>query len=320
MLHYNNKLLIASPHTSKKSTTCDLCQSSDFAESKLGKVCKRCGVVIEQKVLEYHAPYSETRVQHAPLNSRTQVGSVFERLNSRNSSKLRSLAKTNLRYNQHDQQLEIGKIEISRLFHALQLPHNLKKEVFLAYREVRNRIPAGTKFRSPAGLAAVVVYTMMKLRRISIDQIAILEVSHLSRKEFNEFKLRVCPLFKDYSKRDRKSYVAQKILQVSEHFKLGMEFYFRSKRLLDGLWGKINNTSDEVAAGVIASLSLLIQGSEVVTVSSICKKLGIMPSTVHSQVRKHLIAKYEVQGYKSLVKSRDVIKEVLEKLGLINDK
>ncbi len=315
MVHPYPLVLVA--HKSLKVQTCDLCDSTEFVESKIGMVCKECGAVVEQKALEYHTPYSETRVQHAPLTSRTEIGTYFERVNSKNPSKLKSLSNTNLRYNQQDHQLEIGKVEIARLFHALQLPQQMKKEVFLAYCEVRNRIPAGTKYRSPASLAAVVVYVVMKLRKISVDQQAILDVSHMLKKQFNEFLFKLRPLFKNYAKRDRKAYIAQKILQISEQFKLGMEFYFRSKRMLDGLWAVINNTSDEVVAGLVASLSLLVQGSEEVTVSSICKKLGIMPSTVHAQVRKHLIAKYNVLGYKSLIRSREVVKAVLERMGLL---
>lgn len=315
--HLNKNRLIMSHYTSKGIMSCELCYSSDFAESKLGLVCRVCGAVIEQKQLKYNTPYNESAVHHAPLTAKTQIGTVFERINAPNSTKLRALVKANKRYNNLDHQVEIGRVEIARIFHTLQLPHRLKREVFLMYCETRNRLTPGTKYRSPATLAAVVVYIMMKLRKISIDQNKILEVCNLSRKDFNEFKLKIYPLFKDYAKRDRKAYVSQKILQLSEQFKLGMRFYFQSRKLLDGLWEQIKNTSDEVVAGLIASLTLLTQGSDEVTVSAICKKLGIMPSTIHSQVRKHLVNKYEMKGYKSLIKSRELIKDILLKLELI---
>ncbi len=224
---------------------CDFCHSSDFVQTKIGKVCKTCGVVDEQKVLKYYLPFNEAKVQHAPLTNKTQIGTIFECFNSKNSQRLVSLMKTNRRYNNADYQLEIGRVEISRISHALQLPHRLKKEIFLAYSEVRNRITPGTKFRSPTGLAAVVIYTMMKLRNLSVDQNIILQLTHLSRREFNEFKLKVCPLFNDYSKRNRKAYISQKLLEISEQFKLGMKFYFRSKQMLDRMWSVIKNTRNE---------------------------------------------------------------------------
>ncbi len=286
--YLSNPKVNLSKISSTKKNVCDCCHSSDFVQTKMGKVCKTCGAVDEQKVLKYHLLFNDAKVQHAPLANRTQVGTIFECSNSKNSQGLISLMKTNRRYNNADYQLEIGRVEISRIFHALQLPHRLKKEAFLAYSEVSNRITPGTKFRSPTGLAAVVVYTMMKLKNLSVDQDAILQVTHLSRREFNEFKLKVCPLFRYYSKRDRKAYISQKLLEISEQFKIGMKFYFRSKELLDMMWSVIKNTSDELVAGVVASLSLLSQESGIVTVSSICKRLGIMPSTVHTQVRKHI--------------------------------
>ncbi len=312
-----NRKQVATQSTTQEDSVCECCGSSDFTASEFGKICKACGVIKEQLSMVYNTPYRENAVQHAPMSGFTKIGTLYEQLANQNSSKIRSLKKTNLRYNRPDHQLEIGRVEISRLFHILQLPHRLKRETFQSYCEVRNRLTPGTKYRSPAGLSAVVVYTMMKLRKISIDQIAILEVSHLSRKEFNEFKLKVCPLFRDYAKRDRKAYVSQKLLQISEQFELGMKFYFRSKKILDGLWSQINNTTDEAVAGLTASLCLLTQQSKHVTVTSICNQLGIMPSTVHFQVRKQIIDRYQVQGYKSLLRSRELITTALSKLGLV---
>ena len=96
-----------------------------------------------------------------------------------------------------------------------------------------------------------------------------------------------------------------------------MEFYHLSSKILNKFWDQISCTSDNVVAGLISSLSLLTAFKDIITVNKICKKLDIKMSTVQTQVKKNFIARYNVSGFKSLVKSADLLKEILTKLGIL---
>jgi hypothetical protein len=87
------------------------------------------------------------------------------------------------------------------------------------------------------------------------------------------------------------------------------------------LWDNIKNTKDDVIAGLIASISILCSFKDKnVSVSSICKKLGIKMSTIQSQVKKRIFDEFKISGFTTLIKSTDLLKKVMEKMGLIEVK
>ena len=110
-------------------------------------------------------------------------------------------------------------------------------------------------------------------------------------------------------------------MELAEHFQLGMEFYFQSKNILLHLWESIKNTKDDVIAGLVASIVLLCEHQnkpkEEVNVHLICKRLGIKMSTIQSQVKRRIFERFKVEGFTTLLKSTDLLKKVMHKLGLI---
>jgi len=143
-------------------------------------------------------------------------------------------------------------------------------------------------------------------------------VSNISKKDFNAFKLQILEFFPEYIDRDRKAYVLQKIMELAEHFKLGMEFYFQSKKIMFRLWESIKNTKDEVIAGLVTSISVLCGFKRKdVSVSVICNKLGIKMSTIQSQVKRRIFDQFHVCGFTTLIKSAELLKKVMGKMGLV---
>ncbi len=303
---------------SNSGLTCDICESDDIVETTEGYTCKHCGVVLDICKLEYHQPYNEDAVQYAVLGT-TQIGSTRERSQNGSSMRLKILNKLNgIRDNKYVLGTQ-AKIEISRIFHALNLPKNLKALVFTKFQTLYKSLQPGTKYRAPDKLVPIVIYFCFKLQNISIKESKLLEVSKISKKDFNAFKLQILEFFPQYRTRNRKEYILQKILEISEHCNLGMEFFYQSKKILYKLWDSINNTKDDVIAGLACSISALCSYREEVTVNAICMRLGIKMSTIQTQVKKRIFERFRISGFVSLVKSSDILKMVMGKLGLIDN-
>jgi hypothetical protein len=158
----------------------------------------------------------------------------------------------------------------------------------------------------------------LKFRNISIKESELLEVSNISKKDFSAFKLQILEFFPQYKTRDRKEYIFQRILEITEHYQLGMEFFYQSKKILNKLWESIKNTKDDVIAALVCSISALCSYRESITVNAICMRLGIKMSTVQAQVKRRIFERFRVSGFVSLVKSSDILKKVMEKLGLVD--
>ncbi len=86
------------------------------------------------------------------------------------------------------------------------------------------------------------------------------------------------------------------------------------------LWEQIKNTKDDVIAGLATSISALCSYNEVVNVSSICNRLRIQMSTIQFQVKRRIFEQLNIEGFVSLVRSSDLLKEVMRNLGLLEAK
>ncbi len=68
----------------------------------------------------------------------------------------------------------------------------------------------------------------------------------------------------------------------------------------------------------MTSITLLCSQKKEVSVCAICDRLGIKMSTIHRQVERRVIQRFNVPGFKTLVKSAELLKKVMEKLGVLD--
>ena len=298
---------------------CDNCNSDNIVETREGYSCRACGMVLEVQKFEYNRPYKENRLQYAILGV-TQIGSVRERLQYQNSVRLEKLNKLHSILNNKGAVFNKARIEISRIIDYLNLPESPKRAIFDKFKNFYAALKPGTKYRNPEKLVPLTIYFYLKFQNISIKETELLEISKISKKEFNAFKLQIQKFFPQYKTRDRKEYITQKILEITEHFQLGMDFFYQSKILMNKLWDGIKNTKDDVIAGLSCSITALCLYKEKIAVNAICKKLGIKMSTIQIQVKKVIFERFRVSGFVSLVKSSNLLKQIMNKLELIEIK
>ena len=300
----------------KGGYACDLCNSVNIIETTEGYVCGDCGVVLDMQKLEYHRPYNDDILQYAPLGQ-TQIGTRRERLCLPNSVQWEKRHKLHRIQDNEKAVLNKARMEISRIFSALHLPSAYQKIVLRRVKMVRLKFRPRTKYRNVEKLVPAVIYHTFKLRNIVIDEQDVISVSGITKKEFKDFFFQVRRYISEYKTRNRQEYIIQKILQVTESFGLGMEFFYFSKKILDKLWKLIKNTTDDVIAGVATSIAALCSYKDKVSVNTLCNTIGIRMSTVQFQVRERIFRQLRVGGFISLVRSSDLLIKIMEKLGLI---
>ncbi|MFW9828883.1 MAG: TFIIB-type zinc ribbon-containing protein [Candidatus Thorarchaeota archaeon] len=298
------------------SLQCEICGSENITQNEAGYVCKECGIMLDLQILEYHRPYNQDIIQYDPLG-KTQIGFTKERMQNPQSYQLSRLNRLDsIKSNEENVKIR-AMIEMNRIFEALSLPESDKKNVFSNFVQIRSKIGHGTKYRSPEKLIPIVIYFTYKFDCKPIDEKTLLEVSNIDKKDFQSFKLQIYDFKPEYKERNRMEYVCQKVLEITEHFELGMYFFYQSKKILDKLWDIIKNTKDNVIAGVVTSISALCLPKKLISVSEICRKLNIRMSTIHKQVERKIFERFRVLGFVSLVKSAELLKEVMLKIGVI---
>ena len=296
---------------------CDICGSCDIIETREGYTCRDCGIVLEVQKLEYHRPYDADVVQYAVLG-KTQMGYKSERRATKNSVRLESLNKLDSHRTSEENVVILAKILIKSILTNLDFPLNDFVSILETFKKIRAQLGKGTKYRSTEMLVPCVIYFYYKHNNTPISERELLEVSKISKKDFNDFKIPMASLWPQYKERNRKEYIIQRILEITEHFDLGMPFYYQSYKILSRFYESVKNTKDDVIVGLVTSITLLCSQSEGVSVSALCERLGIKMSTIHRQVERRVIERFRVPGFRSLVKSAGLLKKVMAKLGVLD--
>jgi transcription initiation factor TFIIIB Brf1 subunit/transcription initiation factor TFIIB len=187
---------------------CDICGSDDIADTTEGYVCRTCGIVLEIQKLHYDRPYNADLVQYAKGLGHTQIGNKRERMISPNSGSLKRLSKYNNVREHAKVVVEKSVREISRILSMLGLGENLslRKSVIDKFCKIRPRLHPGSKFRNTEKLTAMILYFCSKVRKVPINPAQLVEISQLSKKEFNAFLFQVTRFFPEYSTYQRQEW------------------------------------------------------------------------------------------------------------------
>jgi len=296
---------------------CDVCGSDDVIETQEGYTCRDCGIVLEIQKLEYHRPYDNDIVQYAVLG-KTQMGYRRERQGMKNAIRLEGLNKLDSLRTSEESVLVAARVEIKRILTALGFPLTDIQPLLEKFKYNRSQLGKGTKYRSPQMLVPCIIYAYYKENNKPIREKDLLEMTNISKKDFNAFKFSILRIWPEYKERNRKEYINRRILEVTEHFDLGMAFFYQSKKILNRFYDTIKATKDDVIIGLVTSITLLCSQHVNVSISVLCNRLDIKMSTIHRQVEKRVMQRFKVQGFKSLVKSADLLKKVMHKLGVLD--
>ena len=308
---------IGRPGNREGFSACEECGGEVITDDIRGEYkCKICGLVQEHQVLEYHRPYNEEVIQNAVIGT-TQIGFRKERLRCSRSVQLEKLNRLQSIRDNKKSILEHAKIEITRIFNALEIPNSLHDIIFQSFKKLRDKIPERTKYRSVEKLVPITIYHVFRHKNLQINEEKLLEVSKISKKDFNKFKLMIQDFLPKLGEYKRRDYIQGKIMEITQTFDLGMPFYYHSKMIMDKLWEIIKDTKDTVIAGLVSSITILCSTDRSITVNHLCKEIGIRMSTIQSQVERKIFKTFKISGFTSLVKSSNLLKDVLAQRGIL---
>jgi len=298
--------------------SCDVCHSRNIRKTPDGYVCGDCGIVLSRLIMEYHRPYDETIIHHAP-KGRTQIGTITERLFTERSPHLNKLNKLDSERSNDERVMISAHYEIRRILSTLGLSLTEVGPVFKLFIKLRKCLQKGTKYRSVRKLVPITIYLYFKLNCKGINEQELLDKSDITKKEFNSFKLQLRNYIPQYYARDRKQFILQKIMNITVAFNQGMQFYHTAENVLEKFWEIIKNTKDDVIAGICTSIIALCETERDLKVNVICTHIGIQMSTIHRQIEQKIFERLRVEGFESLVRSSDLLRKIMVKLGVIED-
>jgi hypothetical protein len=304
-----NKVLI--------TTNCEECGSDLFIVSNGYHTCKGCGFVSEDLVLEEQIFYSHENKNSSYLKN-TTIGNRLERIRHQYTSRINSMIKLDCNKNKHQLLIQTAREKIKILLFILRLPEKDIRAILTIFKDFHPKIRKGTKFRDIEKLIPCVIFVYYKYYESRpISSVELINYSKISRKELKNFITHNSHLWAGHNM-DKQSMVLKLILKVTEEYKLGMDFYYQSEKILLGLWEYICDTTEHLLVGFACSLTILCVSGYKVRVSNICEKLNISMSNISKKFKDKIVKAFKLEDYKSLVKSAELIKRFLIGLGLID--
>lgn len=294
---------------------CDGCRSDEIIESDGGYVCRNCGLTLDLPIFQYNSPYNQDSIQvySNELKKTTKLGTNLERRANSRSVELERMSKMQRISNEYSNLvLQIADSEFNRIITALHLPNSLKIDCLFVFKNIWKNLKKGTKGRSAEKLVPVILFMVSKVKAINFDFIKFKNILNVSKSDFKEILMEASRYYPAYAKRDRKQLILKKIYEICLSFNFNNDFTKIANIILVRFWPFIKNTKDDVIAGVVTTLTMIAKDINSVSISSICDKIGIKMSTINYQVKNHIFSKKKISGFRSLVNSSNLIKEVIE--------
>ena len=290
---------------------CYHCNSINISEISYGYVCRTCGTVQERMKIESETSGESTQYQ-TPITNKTTIGNEGERKRAKDSGKIHNLSKLNSIKQYKDNIMEIAFIRAKTAIEKLGRSTKDVSIILRKFREIRPFIRPKSKFRSPEKCIPCIIYFCYKEANIVIDVETLLEVSEISKIDLNEFRKQMELFWPAYKSRDCKKYILTRIGGV-----IGYEnLYNKSIKILDKFWDIINDSKDEVIAGLVVGIAITLLKCERLTLNSICRPLNITQSSLQKSIQSKL---FDRLGIRNKVKGFKKRVEFLEERGFFKD-
>jgi len=176
---------------------------------------------------------------------------------------------------------------------------------------ILSRLKKYTKFKNVRLLAPIVVYTVFRSKGMTIKTYDFCRVSGISIGDFKEGLFIVNPVYFEYVKPDREKFVSQLIAKMITKFNLDSTFWDTTKKIIRTFLPLFKNTKDNIAAGLIITLSFVLLDYELPLLSDVFEALGTDITRAHYHLRNRIFLPNQLGGFKGFAKSREKLKQFL---------
>jgi len=176
---------------------------------------------------------------------------------------------------------------------------------------VHSRIKIYTKFSKVSLLAPIVVYAVFRSKGMTIKTYDFCRASNISLADFKKGLLIVNPVYFEYAKRDCKESVSQLIAKMIAKFNLDSTFKDTTTKTFRRFFPLFKNTKDNIAAGLIITLSFVALDYELPALSEIFEALGTNITRAHYHIERKIFLPNQLGDFRGFAKSREQLKQFL---------
>jgi len=189
----------------------------------------------------------------------------------------------------------------------------LKLECYDLFQNIYSRFKIETLYKNLKKLSPVVIFMFLKIKGYNITMKNLIHQMRLDEKEVRLLFRRSIELYPEYLKKDKKSIIQNQIRSIIDKFKFPEEFGVTSEAILDKFWTLLSSTTESVVAGTVCILTMIVMDIKNHSMAEICNSLGFTQSAVNYQIKHKIFEKLHIPGFKTITRSKELIKELIMK-------
>lgn len=190
----------------------------------------------------------------------------------------------------------------------------LKKECITTWDNIREKIlKISDKYYTVQYSGTVFIYLFCKTKAIPVDKLKIEQMYHVTEKEFRKAIRIIMPLYQEFSRRDKKAYVAQQIKDVCFFIHLNSQVCEMSSYIIEKLWNSLRNFTEKTITALVLLFSIIHLNISLEKFTESCKYMNIRMGSIHNTLESRIFPRLRLGSFNGFNNSAHHIKAFLEK-------
>ena len=199
---------------------------------------------------------------------------------------------------------DIDQIQYSDLF----------EEFISVFNTVHSKIRRYTKYRNINLAFPPILYMFLKVNAVVINRHIFSQSLDLAYNQLVKDMKNFIPLYPDFKNRDKSRMIFAIIEDVVSYFDLHHHFTDNATLLYNHFYPLLQFTSEELSAGVILVLTLIVSGITSINMAQICERICVSSGSVSNKINKYIIPKLGIPNFQSPINSAYLLREKLVSL------
>ena len=183
----------------------------------------------------------------------------------------------------------------------------LKRECFDFFQNIRDQFNAESTYRYLKRLSPVTIFMFLKMNGYNITMKNLIEKMSLDEGKVRLYFKQSVKKYPEYHKKNRKLIVKNHIIHIKDTFQFSEEFMSNSEAILNTFWELLSNTTENVAAGTVSVLTMIVMDIKDPKIAEICADLGFVQSAVNYQIKNKIFKRLHIPGFQTVTRSKDLI-------------
>ena len=199
---------------------------------------------------------------------------------------------------------DIDQIQYSHLF----------EEFISVFNTVHSKIRRYTKYRNIDLAFPPILYMFLKVNAVVVNRHIFSQNLDLTYSQLVKDMKNLIPLYLDFKNRDNSRLVFAIIEDVVSYFDLHHHFTDNATLLYNHFYPLLQFTSEELSAGVILVLTLIVSGITSINMAQICERICVSSGSVSNKINKYIIPKLDIPNFQSPINSAYLLRKKLVSL------